>query len=188
MPRVTDNEYLKRHCLLQRLWQDELLRPVLGGLDPMKQWDLHTYYQSQLDLDDVSLFRQRDGLCDIDASLPQRAGKAIRHLLNMYGHIASPFGATTLDDALESLDDVQEALYRYRESRKQHDAAAKNHAKHDVGTGRRRGTRFRLAPIANPELDADRYAKVLLRIARQQLREQKRQRRKIGSFALEKAK
>ena len=73
VPRLTNNEYLRRHSVLQELWSDHSI--VFGILIPSDQWVLHRYFQTTADLPDAELLAKREGLQEAEPSLPHRAGK-----------------------------------------------------------------------------------------------------------------
>lgn len=74
MPRLTDYSYLQTYKELRAAWLSDPVSFAL--LTPNEQWDLFGYFCIEHELSDARLLAYRREVSKIDASLPQRAGRA----------------------------------------------------------------------------------------------------------------
>lgn len=75
MARLTDTTYLATHQELRSVWLEDPARFAL--LNAGEQWALHGYFVLEHNLTDDGLLAYRREVSKVDASLPQRAGKAL---------------------------------------------------------------------------------------------------------------
>lgn len=75
MARLTDITYLATHQELRSVWLKDPARFAI--LSAGEQWALHGYFAPEHNLSDDQLLTYRREVSKIDASLPQRAGKAL---------------------------------------------------------------------------------------------------------------
>lgn len=64
--------------MLRAHWREEV--SPFGYLSSTEQWDLHKYFQPSRELSDQTLIAHRKAISAADPSLPQRAGRALKHL------------------------------------------------------------------------------------------------------------
>jgi hypothetical protein len=81
MPRLTNQDFLKRHHFLVLLWEDQILRSLFSALEPMEQLQLHQYYQTLNYGDDAEIVSTRTTVNRNDSPLTQQAGRAWKQLL-----------------------------------------------------------------------------------------------------------
>ena len=74
VPRVSTQQYLERHRLFQRIWNDA--PNSFGVLNPNQQWVLHAYYQTNKNDSDAVLISRRKEISELRPSLSNQAGKA----------------------------------------------------------------------------------------------------------------
>lgn len=79
MPRLTSTEYLIRHQMLKRIWNND--RRQFSLLSYNQQRDLHDFFQPTSELDDQALLDKRSEITELDPSLPHRASKAFLAIL-----------------------------------------------------------------------------------------------------------
>lgn len=82
MPRLTNELDLERHRFLAKAWQD--IHQIYSVIPAPQQWDVHRYYQTQVDAADLRLLTNREALTREDLSLPHRAGKAFADLFGVF--------------------------------------------------------------------------------------------------------
>jgi len=87
MPRLTNDQYIKRHQLLRQLWHKHQARFAL--LTPTQQWDVHDYYRPTEELTKPELLERRRRISHERPALPHRASKAFKILIG-----AAPASAT----------------------------------------------------------------------------------------------
>lgn len=88
MPRLTNQQYLHRQQLLRKLWRTHPGR--FGLLTPVQQWDLHLYYQLTHELTHTELLEHRRQISRKHPTLPARAGKAFRLVVDGLGRTSGP--------------------------------------------------------------------------------------------------
>jgi hypothetical protein len=93
VPRLTRQEYVKRHRFLRKQWLDSQM--IYSVLSPEKQWALHRYYQPNKDLDEPVLLAHRKQITKEQPSLPSRASKAFWELIRFIAAAAEKREAAT---------------------------------------------------------------------------------------------
>jgi hypothetical protein len=83
MPKLTNEDYLKRHDLLAQLWETD--SGSYSHLNYQQQHDLHNYYVPTKQLSELELRAHRRKVSKQDHSLPQRASRAFRALEHSRG-------------------------------------------------------------------------------------------------------
>lgn len=76
MPRLTDYNYLQTYKELRVAWLSDPASFAL--LTPNEQWDLFGYFCIEHGLSEGWLLTYRCEVSKVDASLPQRAGRAVQ--------------------------------------------------------------------------------------------------------------
>lgn len=74
MPHMSHNTYLDRHAFLAHAW--EHYPTLLAMVGPAEQRDLHRYYPTTHDHDELALSRHRKEVSKDDPSLPHRTGRS----------------------------------------------------------------------------------------------------------------
>ena len=74
MPRISHNKYIERHTFLAHAW--EHYRTLFATVSPSEQRDLHRFYATAQELDELALVRYRKRVTKQDPSLPHRTGKS----------------------------------------------------------------------------------------------------------------
>jgi len=123
---------------MKYLWQDY---PVVFGILPSQQWDLHRFFQTKSDLQPAELTKIREELVQDGPGLPQRAGSAFRILDDMFRY--------ALDVSHGDAFKFNRVVISCTEP-----LITGKHRIHGVG-------------IARQEPDLKRFAKVLLQMARE---------------------
>jgi hypothetical protein len=80
MPRLTSNDYLAIRNQLILLWKNNQSR--LGTVSGSDQSALHSFFRPADQLADDEALAHRARITEAHPSLPQRAGRAYRHLQN----------------------------------------------------------------------------------------------------------
>lgn len=79
MPRLTNPRYLRLHHILKGQWFTDPRSFSL--ITANEQWDIHAYFQPHKHLTDAELLEHRKQVTAADPSLPHRAGRALRQLI-----------------------------------------------------------------------------------------------------------
>ena len=163
MPRLTNNDFLKRHHFLKRLWEDESLQSLYGMLLPQEQWDVHQYYQMVNTGSPTEILETRTTVNLGDESLPQTAGRAYAKLFSAFQQIASTAGryVADLEDALPLIEEVS---IEYRKLKL---------GSPTVVTQKPGARMHRVRAIARPEIDVQKHAEVLLLLAQHLMNEER---------------
>jgi hypothetical protein len=90
MPKLTNEDYLKRHDLLGRLWEQN--QRAYSYLSYQQQRDLHDYYVPTKSLTDLELLAHRKRVTKQNPSLPQRASRAFAALRQ--GKVTKPISVS----------------------------------------------------------------------------------------------
>ena len=80
MPRFTNKEYLQRHEVARRIWQQ--YRGKFGDLSVNQQWDLHDFYRPSEELTAEALIEHRRRVSRERPSLAALANKAYKILVD----------------------------------------------------------------------------------------------------------
>ncbi len=81
MPRLSNELYYKRYEVLRWLWLNE--NKTYGCLSPKEQWAIHSFFQPSKDLSFDELVAHRRTIVKERPTLPARAGKAGRRLVDI---------------------------------------------------------------------------------------------------------
>lgn len=81
MPRLTDSTYLQHRQFLVHEWASG--GRSFADLGSLEQWDLHSFYSPAEFLADKQAIAHRRDMTAHDHSLPNTAGKACKHLLQV---------------------------------------------------------------------------------------------------------
>lgn len=92
MPRVTNSEHYRRHRFLQMLWREPGLDIFFALLPTPAQWQLHSYHQPDVDLDQASFTDQRLVIDHRDPALAHTAGKHFKLLESAFVAASREFG------------------------------------------------------------------------------------------------
>ena len=80
MPRLTNSHYLELHHMLRSVWLERQI--AFGYLKPNEHWDLHRYFLPYKEISNEALLMHRKTVSASDPSLPQRAGRALKHFVH----------------------------------------------------------------------------------------------------------
>lgn len=155
VPRLTNAEYLKRHCFMQTLYGDELLASIiLGHLDPYKQQVLHYYYATaEASKTDDELIEHRRW-CDQNTTLS--AGKAFSRLLKMTIHLMKMTSIECDYTNTAAIAKKMPELRRY---------ISKINAEY-YGRKVPYDSKTRVVPVVRPEVDTAKLASAVMMIAK----------------------
>jgi hypothetical protein len=78
MARLSTSDYLFFCSYLHEVWQTE--RQAFSLISTRDQWYLHQYFRPSDDLTPRELLAHREAITQEQPSLPQCAGRALRHL------------------------------------------------------------------------------------------------------------
>lgn len=87
MSRLTNQQYLACRARLHTIWQTGRIAYSVATVP--RQWELHRYYQTQVDAPDDVLIANRQVLTTADPSLPNRAGKTYAAVVHEYAYRAA---------------------------------------------------------------------------------------------------
>lgn len=162
MPRLTNQEFLKRRHFLAHLWEGELLQGLFSTLDPVAQWHLHQYYQTVNPGSDEEILETRRTVNSGDSALPQQAGRAYSELLRIYLRLGEYHGVVI--DETNPVASIP-ALEKIRR-----DMLKPTGSQAPVST--KKGS-HRVQALMNPDIDMRQLAGVLILLAKHQLRQEK---------------
>lgn len=172
MPRLTNQDFLKRHYFLAELWRSELLRSMFSILDPMPQLHLHQYYQTINTGTEKDILETRTTVNKGDTALPQQAGRAyselIRTFLQTAEYLGVPVDEKDLAAAIPGIEKMRLAMLTPDPTRPKARASMKS------------GT-HRVQALMKPEIDVQELAKVLILLAKPQLEQQRAKERELES-------
>ncbi len=80
MPRLSTSDYLFLYTYLYEVWQTQ--RQAFSLISTQDQWYLHQYFRLSEELTALELLVHRRAITGEQPSLPQCAGRALRHLAN----------------------------------------------------------------------------------------------------------
>lgn len=162
MPRLTNQEFLKRHHFLAQLREGELLQGLFSSLDPMAQWHLHQYYQTVNHGTDEEILETRRTVNAGDTALPQQAGRAYSELLQIYLRLGEYYGVvvdeTELAVSIPALEEIRRDMLKPTGS--------------PAPASTKRGS-HRVQALMNPDIDMRRLAEVLILLAKHQLKQER---------------
>jgi hypothetical protein len=148
VPRLTNDQYINHHIFLRHAWIDF---PQLYVVVPMdQQREVHRYFQQAKNLCATELLEYRKRITIQEPDLPAQAGKAFTHMYTAY-EIAERLSGGDHDRFKAVLHQL-----------------TRQHAKTSTGPGRR----VRIAAVANPELDLEKFARLVIEIAKEMARDQ----------------
>lgn len=106
MPRLTAQHYLELHAILQGQW---LTNPrPFSYITAKQQWDIHAYFQPHRQWSDAGLLAYRKQVTIADPSLPHRAGRALKKLIENTRHMeALAVQASTSTDSKHHIGNMK---------------------------------------------------------------------------------
>lgn len=110
MPRLTNQNYLRSHAQLRKLWLDN--PRSYDDLKPNEQWALHEFFVPYEDCPDAELLTHRQRMTKQDPSLPQRAGRALAQYRQILAGRKSPVVVTASPPGRQGYPVVAHALMR----------------------------------------------------------------------------
>lgn len=162
MPRLTNQEFLKRHHFLAHLWEGELLQGLFSALDPMAQWHLHQYFQTVNPGSDEEVLETRRTVNVGDTALPQQAGRAYSQLLQTYFRLGKYHGVvideTDLAASIPALEKIRRDMLKP--------------TGYQAPASTKKGS-HRVQALMSPDIDMRKLAEVLVLLAKHQLKQEK---------------
>ncbi len=152
MPRLTHSTYSAQHEVLHELW----LRSDGGAysvLSANEQWDLHDFFAISATLSEAELREHRRLKSAADPSLPHRAGRALKKLIERQAERA----------------EEQEALQAAKAAGP---APAKRKYRKNVNR------KIRVESVVHPQPDVQKFARALMELAKEMAKKEQEERKK----------
>lgn len=176
MPRLTNQEYLKRHRFLKALWNHS--NRFYSMLDPNQQMNLHGYYIQYKDLSEEELLEHRRAkdASSVEPGLPQVAGKSFATIYSNVLHSMQSFDLSfnpaDIDSMTKLIPKLEALIYKRVPN---------------TPSPRGRSKGVRVSFLMKPEPDIEKLARALIMIAekmtgeqREEFKKSKKEREDVG--------